>query len=96
MGKPWKLVTPVFRDSIPKLLNALCESKQHSVKTSTFRHVYKAKNGDIQAGEGIRRNRMWAYKRNKFEYVEITYFQLNGPEFTVRTETIQNGHHWKF
>ncbi|CAB9517429.1 hypothetical protein SEMRO_856_G211520.1 [Seminavis robusta] len=86
-------VTPVFRHSIPKYVNAVREFT-HSVKTSTFHHSYKAKNGDLQSGEGVPRNRMTAHKRNKLEFVEITYFQLDGTPFTIRTTTIQSGYYW--
>lgn len=87
-------LSPIFRNSIPKLVNALCEHK-HSLKTSTFRHVYKAKNGDMQTGEGIPNKQMVAFKRNKLKNVEITYFQLDGTDHTIRIPSIEYGRMWR-
>lgn len=94
MAKSGNFLTPIFRDSIPKLSNARCEHI-HALKTSTWFHRYMAKSGSEQFGCGTPGNRMYAFKRNKLAYVEISYDQLDGTMYTLRTGCIDGGKYWR-
>ena len=96
LAKGGDFISPIFRSSIPKLVNARCEHI-HSQKTSTFLHYYKARNNNRQVGQGVPENNMVGFtrNRNKLELVEITYRQLDGTHFTIRTQTIEAGRGWQ-
>ena len=88
-------IDPIFRDGIPKLANARVEYN-HCQRGSTFMHMYVAVNGDKQSGTGIPPYKnMVAFDRNKLQYVEIGYKQLDGTTFTIRTKTMKAGRDWK-
>ena len=94
LAKQGHFISPIFRSSVPKLVNARCEHV-HSLKTSTFLHVYEAKNGNTQSGDGIPDNNMVGFKRNQLSRAEITYQQLDGTAFTIRTQNMQSGRCWR-
>ena len=93
LSRMGNFITPIFRDSIPKLVNAKCEFI-HASKTSSFRHTYYARNGDKQCGYGVPDNTMSAFKRNKLARVKITYVQLDGTHYTISTNNLENGKEW--
>ena len=86
------LINPIFRYSIPKLVTARCESNHAHNTANTWRHYYRAVNGEIQAGEGVPLNHVMT--SNQLDFAEITYIQLDGTHFTVRTNSIQGGFMW--
>ena len=94
LAKQGHFISPIFRSSVPKLVNARCEHI-HSLKTSTFLHFYEAKNGNTQSGEGIPDNNMVGFKRNQLSRAEITHQQLDGTAFTIRTQNMQSGRYWR-
>ena len=88
------LINPIFRDSIPKLVTARCESNHAHNTASAWHHYYQAVNGENQRGEGVPLT-PFGMNGNQLDFAEITYTQLDGTNFTVRTNSIQAGIFWK-
>ena len=86
------LINPIFRDSIPKLVTARCESNHAHNTGNVWHHYYQAVNGENQCGEGVPLNHVM--NDNQLDFAEITYIQLDGTHFTVRTNSIQGGFMW--
>lgn len=87
-------ITPTFRDSIPKLVNASCEFTW-AQKTSSWLHLYEAKNKDVQGGRGVPQKKFVAHKRNKLKSGYVTYIQMDRTRFTIRTNNELNCANWK-
>ena len=81
---------PIFRNSVPKLVNAVVEH-WHCNRFTSFLHVYKARNNDMQYGYGVPNTYFVAHRRNRLAFVEVTYKQLDGTQYTVRTHSLEAG-----